>query len=136
MSLMEHEKAVLLHRDFVLHPKYPYMVSKLNFAYNKARPDAERIIKMNFPGLIEVIYPGSFGCPDGYYWRFVLWYSVEEISDDLFGSVYVAFPYLNDHDRQDRVMLDRSIAVYTWGEVSQKTINKITSDLMYGLVKS
>lgn len=136
MSLVEHSRAVLFHRDFELHPKYPYGVSKLNIAYNRSRADAKKLLTFRkFPGLIEVIYPGSFGLLDGYVWRYIMWYSVEEEFDDKFGSVYVAFPYLNDREKRDTVSLDRSIALYLWGEVSQKTINRILNNLMYAFSK-
>lgn len=137
MSLAEHKDAILLHRDFVLKPKYPYMLNKLNFAYDKAQPSVEEIRKMELPGLLEVILPKTIGSRDGYEWKCVLWFPAEiEQPIEGVGSVYIALPHRRDRSREDNVSLDRSIALYVWDDyVQKKAIEKIVNNLMLSLAK-
>lgn len=132
MSLKQVEQAVLYHNDFEpMEPQYPVEVNALNiicdrYAFSEATLED---MAARLPGFVGVLSPGEFSTGDDYPWFAVLWFKVEETADEFYGSLYVAFPWAQDFGRSDGLALDRSIAVYTWGEVLEDQVVKMLGDL-------
>jgi len=121
MSLKKHRGAKL---ERYKGPIFPSILKQLRQTYkdtNTNNGSKLEDIGKKVGGYIEMTRPKT---SDGYWWFWALHFRRDR------GKVVILFPWAQDWDKADGDGGDRSIAVYTKGLVSPKTVKSLIQDLV------
>jgi len=128
MSKKKVKKAVLLGFDG---PIFPEGVDSLNKIYNQVNTSGsilDKIVKfISKPG--EFVERDRPATSDKYHWFWSLLFNVKE------GKVAVLFPWSQDWSKRGGLQLDRSIALYTQGKVTDEDLKLLIGKLIAGFAK-
>lgn len=114
------------------YPIFPFGIGRLNEFFNWSSNNGSKLDKIgkSVGSYIGQSRPTS---SDGYCWFWALKFRLPAGK-----RVLVAFPWLTDRGESNNLRLDRSIAVYTYGNVSTEEIDtlieKLTKELHRGVI--
>jgi len=96
-------------------PMFIDEIKELNTLYDFSKPNRRlfKEIAGRMEGFIKIDRPFT---NDGYFWFWSLYFKAKD------GEIAVLFPWAQDWVKTDGVQLDRSIAVYTKGNVNMSEV--------------